>query len=168
MFHCSTLTREDLSGVIEVMNDTGFREMGFPRMNDEQIKRSILESDYTFLVCYEKKFFKPKHIVGYFLYGSIRGHLKDVKGHFFIDENYAYHMGVGIHSMYRGRGLARKLLLFGLKHASHKFSGMYADIASDNIVSLKLHESLGFKKLGEYISKKRAPGVKNVVFVLRF
>jgi ribosomal protein S18 acetylase RimI-like enzyme len=170
MIHFSEARKEDIPGMIEVMKNTGYVNFAYKNQSDKDIEKDILSSkERTYLICYEKKLATPKKIIGYFIFVSVENHLNDAKKNFFIDHEYAYHLGIGIHSDYRGRRLGMKLTEFALKTAEKKgFRGMYADVASNNHASLKLQEKTGFQKIAEYRSKKRPAGVNNVLFVRHF
>ncbi len=65
-----------------------------------------------------------------------------------------------VHSEWRGKGIAKRLLKRALALANTKM--IYATIREDNKASLKLFESLGFQNSGDY-----AAGNHRVVLVVR-
>jgi len=170
MIHFEEAERKDIPGIIEVMKDTGYVGFVYKNKSDAEIEKDIIAAkEKTFLICYEKISLGKKKIIGYFIFAPVENHLKDARKHAFIDERYAYHLGVGIHSDYRGQKLGKKLTEYALQTAERKgFKGMYADVASNNTVSLKLQEAMGFKKIAEYSSRKRPAGINNVLFVKHF
>ena len=86
-----------------------------------------------------------------------------------MNQDYAYSQGIGVHSDYRGKGIATKLYKATFKFAKKKYKGFYADVDSKNEASLKLHEKLDFEKIAEYKDERRKnqSGV-NVVFEKKF
>lgn len=161
--------KSDIPGMVEVMRNTGYADFAYKGKTDSEIEKDISKSKNTYLICYEKKPSQKRKIVGYFVFSSVDNHLAEAQEHIPINNQYAFHLGIGIHSDYRGKKLAKKLTEYALSKAKKEgFKGMYADVASDNTPSLKLQESTGFEKILEHDSKERKHGVKDVVFVKHF
>lgn len=157
---------EDIDYIIKVMHNTTYAQYIYPGKSLSELKRIISESmkNRTYLVCVESK-----KIIGYFIIDSLNNHLPDTPRKIKLNRKYAYHAGVGIHSDFRGKGLAKKFTKYAFKIAKQKgFTGMYADVASNNDISIKLQEKCGFKELVRYNSKWRPKGIKNVVFGIKF
>ena len=165
MIRYAEATKEDILGIIQVMKNTGYIDFAYKGMKDKEIEKDISKSKDTYLVCYESQ---PKKIIGYFIFSNVKNHLKEAREHTSINNQYAYHLGIGIHSSFREKKIGKKLTKYALKKAKEKFNGMYADVASNNIPSIKLQESTGFKKIAEYNSKKRIKGIKNILYVKHF
>ncbi len=169
MIRCAEAKQEDIPGIIEVMKNTGYASFAFKGKTDAQIPEVISKSKNTYLICFETKLSHPQKIIGYFIFSSVQNHLKDANEHAKINKEYAYHLGIGIHSNYRGKKLGSRLTRYALKKAKKLgYKGMYADVGSDNLASLRLQESIGFERIAEYPSEKRNRGIKNILFVKHF
>jgi ribosomal protein S18 acetylase RimI-like enzyme len=158
----------DVDSIIKVMRNTTYAQYVYPGKSLSELKNIISKtmSDRIFLVCFDGT---RKIIVGYFIIDSFNNHLSDIPKKVRLNRKYAYHAGVGIHSDYRGKGLATKLTQYAFKIANSKgYLGMYADVGSNNDASIRLQEKCGFREIARYVSKWRPKGVKNVVFEIKF
>lgn len=159
-------TLDDVPGIFDVMVDTEFRKLWLGHLNDEKAKKSIEvnmgKKERIYVVADDNG-----RIAGYFIIDTIKSYLKDCPVE--INQKYAYCKGIGVHSDYRGKGVAKELYKASLKFAKKKYKGMYADIDSDNIPSIKLHEKVGFNEIAKYKSegRKKQSGI-NVVFGKKF
>lgn len=166
MFYCRIAKKEDVGLVVNIMHDTGYTQF-YPNKSDSEIKKDLLKSKDVLIVCVEKKLFNPEHIVGYFIFGSVKKHLVPERKFLDIDDTYAYHCGVGVIKTFKRRGLGKKLTKFAFKLAKKSFNGMYASVGSNNLASLNLQEKIGFVKIAEYKCSYRK-GCNNVLFVKIF
>lgn len=163
MISFSKAKKKDFLDMIKVMRNTGYVDYSFPEKSDKEVETELLKSNNKFFICSDKN-----KIIGYFVVSKLKHYLDEAKELINLNEEFAYHFGIGIHSDYRRQSLALKLTEFVLENITQNFKGIYADVASNNFASLKLHEKLGFEKLIEYNSKKRAKGTKNVLFCKSF
>jgi len=159
MFDFKKATKNDFSEIIGVMKNASYLDFAYKNKTVEEVAEIISNSEDTYLICFEKESKNSKHIVGYFIFGSVKNNLL---------EAYAYHLGIGVHSDYREKGIGQRLTQYAFTQAKKKFSGMYADVSSDNIPSLKLQLSAGFEKIAEYKTEKRSNKTKNILFLKHF
>jgi ribosomal protein S18 acetylase RimI-like enzyme len=167
MIRCRVANEKDVDSLIELMNNTFYSQYIYPNKTNQEIKIIILKlmKSRNYLVCvdYENK----KKIIGYFIFDSINSYLKDspVK----LKKNYAYHLGIGVNSDYRKKGIGKRLTIYAFKKVKELgFKGMYADVGSNNDISINLQNKSGFKELIRYNSKYRPKGIKNVIFIIDF
>jgi len=166
MFRYRLAKIDDVDSIIKVMQNTTYSQYIYPGKSFSQLKNIILDSMKTrkYLVCV-----KSGKVIGYFIIDSLNNHLPDIPKKIKLNKKYAYHAGVGIHSDFRGKGLATDLTKYAFKIAKiSNYAGMYADVGSNNDASIKLQEKCGFSELVRYASKWRPDGVKNVVFEIKF
>lgn len=85
--------------------------------------------------------FKPKNVLVFvsFTDGKISGYmlLKETESAVFITEV--------VDKKYRGKGIGKKMVLEAQKH----YPFVIAEILKDNVPSIRLHESMGFKLVDE-------------------
>jgi ribosomal protein S18 acetylase RimI-like enzyme len=165
MIKYSEAKEEDILGMIQVMRDTGYADLRYGKKSDLEIKKIILASGWTFLICYEEN---PKLIIGYFIYSSVKECFEEEREFISFDNKYAAHRGIGILKKFRGKKYGRGLTEYGLEKIKESYPGIYADVASDNHISINFHKKLGFETLGEFESSFRKEGVKNIVIVKHF
>ncbi len=168
MFDFKKATKNDFSEIIGVMKNASYLDFAYKNKTVEEVAEIISNSEDTYLICFEKESKNSKHIVGYFIFGSVKNNLLEAREKFEIREDYAYHLGIGVHSDYREKGIGQRLTQYAFTQAKKKFSGMYADVSSDNIPSLKLQLSAGFEKIAEYKTEKRSNKTKNILFLKHF
>jgi len=172
MFKCRKATIKDIDSIIKVMQNTNYAAYIYPGKSLSELKKIISEAMKSRIyVVYTESDSKSKlkQVVGYFIIDSIKTHLTDVPKKIKLNKTYAYHAGVGVHSNFRGKGIATKLTKYAFGVAKKKgFLGMYADVGSKNEVSIKLQEKCGFHEIVRYDSKTRPKGIQNVIFEIRF
>jgi ribosomal protein S18 acetylase RimI-like enzyme len=154
--------------MIKVMQNTKYAQYVYPGKSLKELKKLIIEAmnSRIYLVCADSD---SQRIAGYFILDSINTHLSDIPKKIKLNKRYAYHAGVGIHSDFRGKGLATKLTRYAFGIVKKKdFLGMYADVGSNNDASIKLQEKCGFREIIRYVSTFRPKGIHNVVFEIRF
>jgi RimJ/RimL family protein N-acetyltransferase len=83
---------------------------------------------------------------------GIIGFVKKAGGHF---------LKIGIHQNFRGKGIFEKALKLMIKE--NKLKKIQSTISESNIISIKAHKKLGFKK----ISKKREDFLREKGFLLK-
>ena len=60
-----------------------------------------------------------------------------------------------IKESYRGKGFAKQALLLSYNYAKQLgYKLVYAGIKEDNVASIKLHESLGFEYVQDFLSSR--------------
>jgi len=172
MFKCRRATIKDIDSIIKVMQNTTYAQYVYPGKSLIELRGIISDfisnptNNRIFLVCEE---YDSNKITGYFIFDSLKNHLSDVPKKIRLNKKYAYHAGVGVHSAFRGKGLATKLTRYAFKVAKDKgYQGMYADVGSDNDISIKLQENCGFHEIIRYDSTFRLKGIKNVIFEIKF
>lgn len=167
-FKCRKATNKDAGQIVKVMQNTTYVQYKFPGKSFSEVKKTIIDNmrARTYLVCVDSS--KDK-IVGYFILDEFKDHWKERPTHLKINKKYAFHAGVGIHSNYRGMGLATKLTKYAFNVAKKRgFPGMYCDVNSTNDTSLRLQERCGFREIARYTCSFRPKGAKNVVFKITF
>mgnify|MGYP000844831369 CR=1 FL=1 len=169
---------DDAKKLLYVMDNTGLSDIWRKRYKfpEEKIvkilKQRISERRYILIELLENPFTFSKRVGGYVIFDSADKKIDDLPGKYRKknQNEYAYCYGIGVHSNYRNRGIAKQLYDFAFKEAKREgYKGLYADIDRDNVGSLKLHDRLGFTKICEYKSKSRAnQSGHNVVFLKTF
>ena len=148
-------TRDDASGLLEVMRDTNYVQ--FLKEPYEESIRSFVDVDLVYVAKDGEK------IIAYAIFTYDLDRIKEAP--ITLEKDFIASGGVGVHSSYRKQGIAMKLK----DHAHEQLNqvgikGIYTDVGDNNEASLRLQEKLGFKLLVKYDSKHRPAGVKNCVF----
>ena len=127
--------------------------------------QATIQSEFpsrSFLICTEKK-----KVIGYAIFGSAEAFLMcpfevEKKG-------FAYHLGIGVDPDYQGKGVGLLLTEFMLKVIrAEGFKGIYSDVGSNNVASLKLQKKMGFVEIKRYRDSKRTKETYNVLFKKEF
>lgn len=114
------------------------RNDNFQHLTGDRRKISVWEQIKFFL-------FKPKNISVFvsFTEGKISGYmlLKETENAVFITEV--------VDKKYRGKGIGKKMI----REAQNHYPVVMAEIWKENIPSIRLHESMGFKLIDEIDNK---------------
>ena len=134
MFEFRHAKSSDVAGIVRLMQNTKYAQYIYPGKTFSELKNLVLDSMKIkkYLVCIDSN--KNIHtLVGYFIILPMTWKLSHLPKGLETSKNFAYHAGVGIHSKYRGKGLATKLTKYAFKIAKRLgYKGMYADVGSDN------------------------------------
>ena len=154
----------DIPAIVNVMDKVGYIKFRFKNMSLNKVQATIQSefSSRSFLICIEKK-----EVIGYAIFGSAEAFLNCP---FKIEKkNFAYHLGIGVDPDYQGKGVGLLLTKFMLKVIrAEGLKGIYSDVGSNNIASLKLQKKMGFVEIKRYKDSKRTKGTYNVLFKKEF
>jgi len=93
-----------------------------------------------------------------------------VIGFFKMGEDGNPGLKIGIHQDFRGQGIFGKALELLVK--KHKFNKIYSELAKSNIVSVKAHKKIGFKRISEkkedLLKEKGLAYKRSMMFVKKF
>lgn len=168
MFKFRKASITDVDSIIRVMQNTNYSKLVYPKKTFSEIKDIIsnLIKTQICLVCVDSR---SNDVVGYFIIDSLKKYLDDVPKKIKLDKKYAYNAGIGIHSNFRGNGLAFKLTKYAIRIAKNKnYLGMYAAVGSNNEASIKLQEKCGFSEIIRYDCSWRPKNFQNIIFEIKF
>jgi len=160
----SRASKKDIPGIVQVMNNTYYTSFAYKNKSEEEIITEIAShfDKKNYLICYELTGFNTKKIIGYSIFAPASNYLKNAP--LKINKNYAYSLGIGISEDYRNQGLGLKLKEYTEKIIKEEnFEGVYTDVSSKNIKSIKLQKKLGFNRLIEYIPSNNSE-IKKIIF----
>jgi len=177
-YNCRIATAKDVTGIFRVMKNVGYIAAFYGDKPEEAAVPLLLDTLFdsgkciTVVVCEiecvdGKDCFDGKRIIGYSIFGPYQAYKKAI----FPDEseNFAYSMGIGIHTDFQSKGLGALL-----KQAAENFArkqgyqGMYTDVATTNKSSIGLQIKAGYERVAELPDKSRPKGVNTILFRKRF
>lgn len=177
-YNCRIATAKDVNGIFRVMKNVGYIAAFYGDKSEEAAVPLLLDNLFdsgkgiTVVVCEIEcnkgtDCFAGKRIIGYSIFGPYTAYKKAI----FPDEpeNFAYSMGIGIHSDFQSQGLGALL-----KQAAENFArkqgykGIYTDVATTNKPSIGLQIKAGYERVAELPDKSRPKGVNTILFRKRF
>jgi ribosomal protein S18 acetylase RimI-like enzyme len=177
-YNCRIADAKDVKGIFRVMKNVGYIAAFYGDKSEEKsvplLLDNLFDSDKCITVvvceieCIEgQDCFDGKRIIGYSIFGPYQAYKKAIfPGE---PENFAYSMGIGIHTDFQSKGLGALL-----KQAAENFArkqgykGMYTDVAATNKPSVGLQIKAGYERVAELSDKSRPKGVNTVLFKKRF
>jgi len=171
---------DDMEGVYSVMWSTGYIQVFYGGKSFELARGELLgklfaenvEVYIAEIACAAGPDCKNgRRIVGYTIFGPyVRYYAEknlpetvEYQGKIYDLRGYAYSLGTGVHTDFRGQAIGPALRMHADNQArSSGYAGIVTDVDASNTPSLRAQEKAGLIKVAEIPDKKRKSGINTV------